>query len=276
MEPPAVPTASDVSADDSYDDDLRLALALADAADAISTERFRSADLHVTLKPDRTHVTDADQAVERAIRAGIAAERPDDTFYGEEYGDDGASHRQWIVDPIDGTANFLRGVPVWATLISLVVDGVPVLGVVSAPALGRRWWGSAGGGAFGTLDSDPTPRRLAVSGVAAMADASLSYNGLEYWLEAGRRDQLLDLATTVWRTRAYGEFWSYMMVAEGVLDLAGEFGLQPYDMAAVIPIVQAAGGTFTSAEGEPGPWHGSAMVSNGLLHDALLSAVAAR
>ena len=260
--------------------DLQLALTLADAADAISTERYRSADLHVSLKPDRTHVTDADQAVERAIRAGIESERPDDSFYGEEFGDDAASddaatrrHRQWIVDPIDGTANFLRGVPVWATLISLVVDGVPVLGVVSAPALGRRWWASTGGGAFSS-EHGATPLR--VSGVRELGDASLSYNGLEYWREAGRLEPLLALTEQVWRTRAYGEFWSYLLVAEGALDVAGELGLQPYDMAAVIPIVEEAGGTFTSVDGEPGPWHGSALATNGLLHDAVLAVVAAR
>ncbi|WP_245186442.1 inositol monophosphatase family protein [Frigoribacterium sp. PvP032] len=264
---------------------MRLALTLADAADAISTERYRSADLHVSLKPDRTHVTDADQAVERAIRAGVESERPGDSFYGEEYGDDAAGddaagdrtarahaapRRQWIVDPIDGTANFLRGVPVWATLISLVVDGVPVLGVVSAPALGRRWWASTGGGAF---SSEHGAAPLRVSGVRDLADASLSYNGLEYWREAGRLEQLLTLTDQVWRTRAYGEFWSYVLVAEGALDVAGELGLEPYDMAALIPIVEEAGGTFTSTDGEPGPWHGSALATNGLLHDAVLAFV---
>jgi histidinol-phosphatase len=293
-------SAADAGADTSAADggarwaaDLRLALALADAADAISTERYRAADLHVSLKPDRTHVTDADQAVERAIRAGIESERPDDSFYGEEYGDDAAGvdadhaddadgdaagharavpRRQWIVDPIDGTANFLRGVPVWATLISLVVDGVPVLGVVSAPALGRRWWASTGGGAF---SSEHGATRLRVSGVRDLADASLSYNGLEYWREAGRLEQLLTLTERVWRTRAYGEFWSYVLVAEGALDVAGELGLEPYDMAALIPIVEEAGGRFTSTDGEPGPWHGSALATNGLLHGDVLGVVAA-
>jgi len=286
----AAAAASDTSAADGgarWAADLRLALTLADAADSISTERYRAADLHVSLKPDRTHVTDADQAVERAIRAGIESERPGDSFYGEEYGDDaavndaagndaaaGTAHaaprRQWIVDPIDGTANFLRGVPVWATLISLVIDGVPVLGVVSAPALGRRWWASTGGGAF---SSEHGAAALRVSGVRDLADASLSYNGLEYWREAGRLEQLLTLTDQVWRTRAYGEFWSYVLVAEGALDVAGELGLEPYDMAALIPIVEEAGGTFTSADGEPGPWHGSALATNGLLHDDVLAIV---
>ncbi|ROS54725.1 inositol monophosphatase family protein [Frigoribacterium sp. PhB24] len=252
-------------------DDLALALELADLADAISTERYRSADLHVSLKPDRSHVTDADQAVERAIRERVAAARPDDTFYGEEYGHDAPSHRQWVVDPIDGTANFLRGVPVWAALISLVVDGVPVVGVVSAPALGRRWWATQGGGAFSTEHEGP----LRVSGVRDLADASLSFNGLEYWIDAGRLPQLLELTSRVWRTRAYGDFWSYMLVAEGALDVAGEFDLQPYDMAAVAVVVEEAGGRFTSADGRPGPWHGTAMATNGLLHETVLGVVAA-
>lgn len=252
-------------------DDLALALELADLADAISTERYRSADLHVSLKPDRSHVTDADQAVERAIRERVAAARPDDTFYGEEYGNDAPSHRQWVVDPIDGTANFLRGVPVWAALVSLVVDGVPVVGVVSAPALGRRWWATQGGGAFSTEHEGP----LRVSGVRDLADASLSFNGLEYWVDAGRLPQLLELTGRVWRTRAYGDFWSYMLVAEGALDIAGEFDLQPYDMAAVAVVVEEAGGRFTSADGQPGPWHGTAMATNGLLHESVLEVVAA-
>lgn len=252
-------------------DDLALALELADLADAISTERYRSADLHVSLKPDRSHVTDADQAVERAIRERVAAARPDDTFYGEEYGHDAPSHRQWVVDPIDGTANFLRGVPVWAALVSLVVDGVPVVGVVSAPALGRRWWATQGGGAFSTEHEGP----LRVSVVRDLADASLSFNGLEYWIDAGRLPQLLELTGRVWRTRAYGDFWSYMLVAEGALDIAGEFDLQPYDMAAVAVVVEEAGGRFSSADGQPGPWHGSAMATNGLLHESVLEVVAA-
>lgn len=291
------PTRASCPADEAatWADDLDLALRLADAADVISAERFRSTDLHVSMKPDRTHVTDADQAVERAIRALVAAERPDDTFFGEEYGDDAASDpdrststdsststhgqgaparptRQWIVDPIDGTANFLRGVPVWATLVSLVVDGVPVVGVVSAPALGRRWWASRGAGAW---SSDRPGERLLVSGVRELGDASLSYNGLEYWREGGRLDQLLALTERVWRTRSYGEFWSYVMVAEGALDIAGEDGLAPYDMAALQVVVEEAGGAFSSLDGLPGPWHGSALATNGRLHDEVVRAVRA-
>ncbi|ROQ41373.1 histidinol-phosphate phosphatase [Frondihabitans sp. PhB188] len=251
-----------------YAADLDLARRLADAADAISLARYRAADLDVSLKADHTHVTDADRAVEATLRDRLAKERPGDSFYGEEGGTTGESSRQWIVDPIDGTANFLRGVPVWATLISLVVDGTPVVGVVSAPALGRRWWASQGRGAF----SDAGPVR--VSDVATLDKASLSYNGLQYWMKAGRVEQLLVLAEQVWRTRAYGDFWSYMLVAEGAVDISGEFDLQPYDMAALYPIVTEAGGRFGGIDGGDGIWHGSALATNGLLHDAAVRAVA--
>jgi histidinol-phosphatase len=253
------------------DADLQLAHRLADAADAISAERFRAQDLRIDTKPDRTPVTDADQAVERAIRSLVEAERPEDSFLGEEYGTVGESSRQWIVDPIDGTANFLRGAPVWATLIALVIDGEPVLGVVSAPALGRRWWAGRGAGAW-VSEQGAEPRRLAVSGVAALEDASISYNSIQQWDQAGMLEPLVALSRRVWRTRAYGDMWSYMLVAEGVLDLAGEFDLQVYDMAALVPIVEEAGGRFTSVAGEAGPWHGSALASNGLLHEDALAA----
>jgi histidinol-phosphatase len=256
-------------------DDLELATQLADAADAISRERFTAMDLVVTTKPDRTPVTDADQAVERALRALLAERRPGDGILGEEYGTEGSGARQWIVDPIDGTAGFLRGIPIWATLIALAVDGVPVVGVVSAPALGKRWWARAGGGAWMSDERAPdaAPTRLRVSAVATLSDASLSYNSIQQWDKAGRLDSLIGLSRQVWRTRAYGDMWSYMLLAEGHLDIAGEFDLQPYDMAALAPIVQEAGGRFTSADGQEGPWHGSALATNGLLHEATLEAL---
>ncbi|PZF68309.1 histidinol phosphatase [Curtobacterium sp. MCPF17_047] len=253
--------------------DLDFARSLADTADAISLGRFRAADLHVTEKADHTAVTDADQAVERALRDRLAAERPDDAFLGEETTADtgaeavSAGHRQWVVDPIDGTANYLRGVPVWATLIALAVDGRPVLGVVSAPALGRRWWAAEGLGAH-SLEGP-----LQVSGVRTLEDASLSYNSLQQWDDDDRLDSLVALSRKVWRTRAYGDMWSYMMVAEGVLDVAGEPDLKPWDMAALVPIVEEAGGRFTSLDGDPGPWHGSALATNGLVHDAVVEVV---
>lgn len=257
---------------DSLASDLALALRMADAADAVSVDRFRATDLVVTTKPDRTPVTDADQAVERTLRDLLESERPGDAILGEEYGTEGTGSRRWILDPIDGTANFLRGVPVWATLIALAVDDVPVVGVVSAPALGKRWWAARGEGAH-TSDrlTGEADRRLAVSRVRDLADASLSYNSLKGWDEFHRLPSLVALSRDVWRTRAYGEMWSYMMVAEGQLDVAAEFDLQPYDMAALVPIVEEAGGRFTSVDGAPGPWEGSALATNGTLHDAVLA-----
>jgi histidinol-phosphatase len=261
--------------DFSLSDDLSLALALAGDADLISLDRYNALDLVVTTKPDRTPVTDADHAVERSIRAGLASARPRDSILGEEYGTEGESSRQWIIDPIDGTANFLRGVPIWGTLISLAIDGVPVLGVVSSPALGKRWWAALGHGAW-LQENDQPARTISVSGIGDLADASLSYNSLPGWDEAGRLDQIIDLTRTVWRSRAIGEMWAYMLLAEGALDIVGEFDLQPYDMAAIIPIIQEAGGSFTSVDGQDGPWHGSALATNGVLHDAVLAVVAAK
>lgn len=263
---------------DSFADDLALALELADLADAISLSRFRAVDLEVQTKPDRTPVTEADLAVERAIRERLAASRPDDGIIGEEFGTEGSTSRQWIVDPIDGTANFLRGVPVWGTLIALAVDGVPVVGVVSAPAMGRRWWASAGEGAWTRELPDesgvrPEPRRLAVSAVAGLADASLSFQSLAQWRDAGYLDRLLALSERVWRDRAYGDLWSYMLLAEGVIDIVGEFDVKIYDLAALIPIVEEAGGRFTSITGEPGPQHGSSLATNGALHELVLDAL---
>ncbi|MEP6479282.1 MAG: histidinol-phosphatase [Rhodoglobus sp.] len=256
----------------SLSDDLSLALALAADADHISLDRFQSLDLVVTTKPDRTPVTDADQAVERSIRSGIEAARPTDSILGEEYGTQGDSNRQWIIDPIDGTANFLRGVPIWGTLIALAIDGVPVVGVVSSPALGKRWWAATGHGAWGQATGhDAKP--LAVSRIAEFADASLSYNSLTGWDKEGYLDRVIALTRRVWRSRAIGDMWSYMLLAEGALDIVGECDLKPYDMAALIPIIEEAGGTFTSVTGEPGPWGGTALATNGVLHEMALDAL---
>jgi histidinol-phosphatase len=271
-------------------EDLTLALELADLADSVSLVRFRAVDLDVQTKPDRTPVTEADLAVERAIRDRLAAARPDDGILGEEFGSAGDTTRQWIIDPIDGTANFLRGVPVWGTLIALAIDGVPVVGVASSPAMGRRWWAARGMGAWtsasaGELGASdvggdaasarfPGARRLHVSGVEQLADASLSFQSLAQWRHAGHLDQLLALSERVWRDRAYGDLWSYALVAEGLIDITGEFDVKPYDLAALIPIVEEAGGRFTSISGEPGPWHGSSLATNGRLHDAVLAALA--
>jgi histidinol-phosphatase len=256
----------------SLSDDLSLALTLAADADLITFDRFRALDLVVTTKPDSTPVTDADQATERSIRDGILAARPTDSILGEEYGATGISSRQWIIDPIDGTANFMRGVPIWGTLIALAIDGVPVVGVASSPALGKRWWAAKGHGAWvATGGGEPTA--LSVSGIVDLAEASLSYNSLKGWEKAGRLDNLLTLSRTVRRTRAFGDMWSYMLLAEGAIDIVSEFDLQPYDMAALIPIIEEAGGRFTSADGVEGPWGGSALATNAHLHAAALGSL---
>jgi histidinol-phosphatase len=252
-----------------FTDDLRLAHVLADDADSLSTSRFQALDLRVDTKPDLTPVTDADQAVEEGIRRTLSRARPRDAVLGEETGSSGASQRRWIVDPIDGTKNFVRGVPVWATLIALMVEDEVVVGVVSAPALGRRWWAMKDGGAHtGKSFFKNTPCR--VSDVNRLEDASLSYSSLDGWDEKGRLDDFLALARRCWRTRAYGDFWSHMMVAEGSVDVAAEPDLHLYDMAALDVIVREAGGRFSSLDGRDGPTGGNALATNGILHDTVL------
>jgi histidinol-phosphatase len=253
-----------------YTDDLRLAHLLADDADSLALARFRALDLHVMSKPDLTPVTDADEAVEEAIRRTLRKARSRDAVTGEEQGTSGHSQRRWVVDPIDGTKNFVRGVPVWATLISLVVDDEVVLGVVSAPALQRRWWASAGQGAW-TGKSLMKATQCRVSDVRRLEDASFSYSSLSGWEDRGLGEDLLALMRRVWRTRAYGDFWSYMLLAEGAVDVAAEPELEVYDMAALDIIVREAGGRFSSLDGREGPWGGNALATNGHLHDAALS-----
>lgn len=252
-----------------YLDDLRLAHVLADQADAVTMSRFRSDDLKVATKEDMTPVTDADRTTEETIRRQLSTARSRDSVYGEEMGTTGRSSRVWVIDPIDGTKNFLRGVPVWATLIALVEEGEVVVGVVSAPALGQRWWAAKGGGAF-TGTSLQRNRQIHVSNISKLEDASLSYSSLTGWKERERLPHFMSLMDDVWRTRAYGDFWSYMMVAEGVVDIAAEPELEAYDMAALVPIVEEAGGRFSSLLGDPGPWAGNAVATNGLLHEEVL------
>lgn len=259
----------------SFDDDLRLAHVIADQVDGITTARFLSQDLQVEAKPDTTLVSDADRTAEEVVRSQLARTRPRDSVFGEEFGSSGHSSRRWIIDPIDGTHNYVRGVPVWATLIGLEQDGEMVLGVVSAPSLNRRWWAGQGGGAW-TGRSLSSARRLSVSKVNRIADASLSYSSLGGWAQRGRLRAFLSVAEECWRTRAYGDFWSYMLVAEGAVDIAGEPELSLYDMAALVPIVTEAGGRFTSLDGEDGPWGGDALATNGLLHDEVLARLAAQ
>jgi histidinol-phosphatase len=255
-----------------YDDDLRLALVIADQVDAQTMARFKALDLHVESKPDHTPVTDADRSAEEIIRGQLSRSRGRDAVLGEEFGATGHGSRRWIVDPIDGTKNFVRGVPVWATLIALAEGDEIVVGVVSAPALGRRWWAAQGTGAW-TGRSLSSAARLQVSGVRDIADASMSYSSLSGWEERGRLPHFLDLSRQTWRTRAYGDFWSYMLVAEGAVDIAVEPELELYDMAALVPIVTEAGGRFTSLAGVDGPFGGNAAVTNGHLHDHVLATV---
>lgn len=249
--------------------DLIFAHELADIADKISLARFNAADLNIETKPDRTFVTDADKAVEEAIRNHIEKERPQDGFFGEESGRVDEGNRQWIIDPIDGTSNFLRGVPNWATLIALSIDGAPRIGVVSAPAFKKRWWAETGFGAW-MREGDATPSKMRVSVVQELSDASLSFQSIAQWDEEGYLDALIGLSRAVWRDRAYGDMWSYMMLAEGLVDIVGEFDVKPYDLAALVPIVTEAGGRFTDIAGNESAWNGSSLATNSLLHEAVI------
>lgn len=251
-------------------DDLGVALLLADAADRISLDRFRALDLQISTKPDLTPVSDADLAVEDELRELLAGLRPEDAVHGEERADSGTSARRWIIDPIDGTKNYVRGVPVWATLIALMDGPDVVASVVSAPALGRRWWAARGKGAWGRVLGERASA-LQVSAVSDLADASLSCSSLSGWFDIGRGERFVSLSREIWRTRGFGDFWSYMLVAEGAVDLAAEPDLELHDMAACALVVTEAGGRFTNLDGEDGPVGRSAVASNGLLHEVVLS-----
>ena len=268
-------------------DDLALAHALADLADAISLDRYQAQDLVITTKPDNTPVTDADRAVETAIREALATHRHTDGLVGEEFGSDkGTSGRYWVIDPIDGTKNFMRGVPTWATLIALVqvdASGVEevVVGIASAPALARRWSAAKGHGAFvrfnpgdvdelsEEFDASASERKISVSKVAVLTDASISYSDFVGW--GDRLEPFQKMLANAWRTRGIGDFWSHMLVAEGAVDIAIEPKLAVWDMAALDIIVREAGGTFTNTAGQNGPFGGSGVSTNGLLHNAVIN-----
>ncbi|MCU1458290.1 MAG: histidinol-phosphatase, inositol monophosphatase family [Actinomycetia bacterium] len=246
--------------------DLAFALELADETDTLIQARFRAADLHIETKPDSTPVTEADRNAEMLLRTRISEAHPDDEILGEEFGSEGHSGRRWVLDPIDATKNFMRGIPVWATLIALEIDRVPVLGVVSAPELGRRWWAYRDEGAF----VNAVPMR--VSGVAHLAEAQLAYGDVETFDETGQADRFLALSRSCARSRGFGDFWSHMLVAEGACDI----GLDPiaaeWDLAALQVIVEEAGGRFTDFDGNPRPDGGSGISTNRLLHDVVLGA----
>ena len=270
------------------EDDLAFAHALADLADAISLDRYQAQDLVVTTKPDSTPVTDADRAVETAIREAISTHRSDDGLVGEEFGSDkGASTRYWVIDPIDGTKNFMRGVPIWATLIALVeIDSSGneevIVGVVSAPALSRRWSAARGFGAYVRFNSqdllsddlesnEVNEKRIKVSKVSSLSDASISYSDFVGW--GSRLEPFQKMLNSAWRTRAIGDFWSHMLVAEGSIDAAIEPSLALWDMAALEIIVREAGGAFTDLSGHNGPFGSSAVTSNGLLHNEVINGI---
>jgi histidinol-phosphatase len=253
--------------------DLALALRLADAADSITLARYQSIDLIVSTKPDNTPVTDADKASEEAIRALLKSHRPDDGIVGEEFGNDaGGADRYWVIDPIDGTKNFLRGVPTWATLIGLMEkqsDGseTVVVGVVSAPALFRRWYASEGNGAFVSVNK-AAPEKISVSQVSEIKDASISYSDFIGWNE--RLAPFQELMAQAWRTRGIGDFWSHMLVAEGAVDVAVEPSLAIWDMAALDIIVREAGGRFTNVAGIDGSLGGSGLSTNAAIHKKIV------
>jgi histidinol-phosphatase len=249
-------------------DDLALALELAALADEITIARFRAEDLLVETKPDLTPVTEADRNVEHLIRDRLAEARPDDAVVGEEMGGSDGAPRRWIIDPIDGTKNYVRGIPVWATLLALEVEGRIEVGVVSAPALYRRWWASHGEGAF--MHDGRVTRRLQVSAVGRLADAQLSYGGLEDWVQRGRLDALLELGRQCWRTRGFGDILNYMLVAEGAIEIGSDPEAKLWDLAAPMVIVEEAGGRFSDLAGTARADGGDGIATNGLVHDAAL------
>jgi histidinol-phosphatase len=267
--------ANDISREHHADwaDDLALALDLCDAADAITTDRFRAHDLHVETKPDLTPVSEADHAVEAAIRARLATARPGDAVLGEEMGEEqgagGDASRRWIVDPIDGTKSYVRGVPVWATLLALESAGELVLGVVSAPALARRWWATLGGGAY--ADGDP----IRVSEVHALDDAQVCFADPSEWDAKGLGTSMLDLTRRAWRAIGFGDFWGHMLVAEGSAEVMVEPELSLWDVAALRPIIAEAGGRCTNLAGAPALGPGGCVTTNGRLHDEVLAALSA-
>ncbi|MGW1788170.1 histidinol-phosphatase [Streptomyces tubercidicus] len=260
----------------SRQDDLELALRLGDIADSITSRRFQALDLRIQEKLDRTPVTDADTAVETAVREALRSARPDDAFAGEETGGSVTAGRTWMVDPIDGTKNFLRGVPVWATLIALLEDGRPTVGVISAPALHSRWWAAAERGAWlrrGSVDGAPVPLR--VSGTTRLARAYLSTTSTRTWDVFHSCEAYLRLAEACWEDRAFGDFLQHCMVAEGTLDIAAEPVVNPWDITAVQILVEEAGGVCTDLLGASPQCGTGALSANPRLHQLALKALAA-
>lgn len=252
--------------------ELELALRVADLADAFTLPHFADRDFTVDWKTNATEVTEIDRTAESLIVGALIAARPGHGAYGEEHGPAGdeESEWRWVIDPIDGTSGFVRGIPVWATLIALTRRDVPVLGVVSAPALGFRWWGGIGLGAHMTARGDE--RSISVSTVDDLGEAQVSVTHSSGWDAIGKTDRLVALQQRARRSRGMGDFWQHMLVAEGAMDVAVDaVGVAPYDLAAVKPIVEAAGGTFTDRHGEVTHLHDTAVSTNGVLHDQVVA-----
>ncbi|HVV37073.1 MAG TPA: inositol monophosphatase family protein [Acidimicrobiales bacterium] len=253
--------------------ELDFVLSLADAADKISTKWFRAKDLPVEAKPDDTPVSVADREVEEKLRKLISKKHSDSGIIGEEFGvlEASSGGTRFVIDPIDGTKNYVRGVPVWATLIALECDGALEVGVVSAPALGYRWWGVRGEGAWRNGEA------IHVSDTATIEEAFLSSDSYTTFRQHGpaRGDAFDALVARCARTRGFGDFWSHMLVAEGAVDIAVEPEVTLWDLAASSVIVEAAGGRFSDLAGNPGPGGGSCIATNGVLHDAVVEALRA-
>ena len=269
--PPAVDALPGLEGE--YPDDLRVAWELANIADSITMDRFEADNLKVKAKPDLTPVSDADLAVERAIRTYLNDHCPTDDIVGEEFGGN-ADYvgRQWVIDPIDGTKNFVRRVPTWATLIALMVDGIPRMCVISAPALQRRWWAAEGAGAY-RCSADSPAKQIHVSEVSELRHASISFSSLIGWKRKNLMDNFINMMNYSWRMRGYGDFFSYCLMAEGAVDVAAEPEVCLWDLAALDILVREAGGRFSSLDGRPGPHSGEAVATNALLHDQVLRAI---
>ena len=253
-----------------YDDDLKLAFELADAADVITMARYRAADLAVETKADLTPVSESDKAVELALRELLAAARPQDAVIGEEFGGVERSHepgRAWVIDPIDGTKSYVRGMDTWTTLIALLEDGEVKVGLVSMPALKKRWWATRGQGAFAD------GRRIHVSDLSELASAQFVWSGIEEWDAIGGFEKVIELGRRCWRTRGVGDAWQYMLVAEGAAEIATDPEATLWDLAAVSIVVEEAGGRFTGLDGTAGPGAGSGLATNGTLHAEALAAL---
>lgn len=269
--PPAVDALPGLEGE--YQDDLRVAWELANIADSITMDRFEADNLKVKAKPDLTPVSDADLAVERAIRTYLNDHCPTDDIVGEEFGGN-ADYvgRQWVIDPIDGTKNFVRRVPTWATLIALMVDGIPRMCVISAPALQRRWWAAEGAGAYRCSANSPA-KQIHVSEVSELRHASISFSSLIGWKRKNLMNNFINMMNYSWRMRGYGDFFSYCLMAEGAVDVAAEPEVCLWDLAALDILVREAGGRFSSLDGRPGPHSGEAVATNALLHDQVLRAI---